>query len=82
MKTILEEKIKSIEDDAWKLKFKEHEFAIKDAVEPVVGVIEVRLTELDDCVEGDDVYFLFYVFISYLSPLFHYFGIRTYDTLV
>jgi hypothetical protein len=43
MKTILEEKIKAIEDESWKVRFNEHEFAIKDVVESVVGVIEVRL---------------------------------------
>jgi hypothetical protein len=43
MKTLLEEKIKSIEDESWKLRFNEHEFAIKDAVGRVAGVIEVRL---------------------------------------
>jgi hypothetical protein len=75
MKTILEEKIKSIEDDAWKLKFKEHEFAIKDAVEPVVGVIEVRLTELNDYVEGHDVLCFHLISLS-LVPLFWYRNLR------
>jgi hypothetical protein len=75
MKTILEEKIKSIEDDAWKLMFKERESAIKDAVEPVVGIIEVRLTELDDYVEGHDV-LCFHLVSLPLVPLFWYRNLR------
>jgi hypothetical protein len=63
MKTILEEKIKAIEDGAWRVKFKEHEFAIKGAVERVVGVIEVRLRNLMITLRE----MMLYVLVSFLS---------------
>jgi hypothetical protein len=63
MKTILEEKIKAIEDGAWRVKFKEHEFAIKGAVERVVGVIEVRLRNLMITLRA----MMLYVLVSSLS---------------
>jgi hypothetical protein len=31
---------KEIDEGEWKLKFKDHELAVKDLVEPVVGVVE------------------------------------------
>jgi hypothetical protein len=40
MKILLAEKIKEIDEGEWKLKFKDHELAVKDLVEPVVGVID------------------------------------------
>ena len=40
MKVLLDQKIKEISEGKWKLKFKDHELAVKDLVEPVVGVID------------------------------------------
>jgi hypothetical protein len=40
MKALLDQKIKEVEDGTWKIKFKDHEFVIKDLVEPVIGVVE------------------------------------------
>jgi hypothetical protein len=39
MSTLLEKKIEEIEKGEWKLRFKDHELAVKDLVEPVVGVM-------------------------------------------
>jgi hypothetical protein len=40
MKALLAKKIKEIDEGEWKLKFQDHELAVKDLVEPVVGVID------------------------------------------
>jgi len=40
MKTIITNKTKELESNQWKLKFKDHEFLVKDLVEPVVGIVE------------------------------------------
>ena len=40
MKVLLVQKIKELDEGEWKLKFKDHELAVKDLVEPVVGVID------------------------------------------
>ena len=40
MQILLAKKIKEIDEGEWKLKFKDHELAVKDLVEPVVGVID------------------------------------------
>jgi hypothetical protein len=40
MKVLLAKKIKEIEDGEWKLKFKDHELAVKGLVEAVVAVID------------------------------------------
>jgi hypothetical protein len=39
MKAILDQKIEEIEDAKWKVQFKDHEFVVKDLVEPVVAVL-------------------------------------------
>lgn len=39
MKALLAKKIKEIDEGEWKLKFKDHELAVKDLVEPVTGII-------------------------------------------
>ena len=40
MRVLLDKKIKEVEDESWKLKFNNHELAVKDLVVPVVGVIQ------------------------------------------
>src|SRR5438045_1916667 len=40
MNALLVQKIKEIDEGEWKLKFKNHELAVKDLVEPVEGVID------------------------------------------
>jgi hypothetical protein len=51
MKAVLENKIKEIEKDTWKLKFKNHELAVKDLVEPVVGIIDWAKDFVGDALE-------------------------------
>jgi hypothetical protein len=40
MKALLEERIEELKSEQWKIKFGENEFAVKDMVGPVVGVID------------------------------------------
>lgn len=40
MKLIIDQKIKEADDGTWKLRFKDHELAVKDLIQPIVGVVE------------------------------------------
>jgi N-terminal domain of NWD NACHT-NTPase len=40
MKGVLKQKMQAIDDKKWVLKFKDHELAVKDMIEPVVSIID------------------------------------------
>lgn len=40
MKVLLEKKIDELESGQWKIRFQNNQFAVKDLIEPVVGVID------------------------------------------
>jgi hypothetical protein len=43
MEELINLKAKEIEDGGWKMRFKDHQLAVKDMVEPVVGVVKCKL---------------------------------------
>ena len=52
MKVLLKRRIKEIGEGEWKLKYKDHELAVKDLVEPVVGVLDLAQNFVSTALES------------------------------
>ena len=69
MKVLLKRRIKEIEEGEWKLKYKGHELAVKDLVEPVVGVLDFAQTYVGTALESSPYGSLAWAGVCVLLPV-------------
>lgn len=70
MATFLRKKMSEVEGKAWKLKFGDKEFRVKDLAEPVVGIIKWTEKYVDGAISANPYASVAWAGISLLLPLF------------
>lgn len=69
MKVLLEERITELDEERWKLKLGENQFAVKDLVEPVVGLINWSKDYIDSAVEASAYASVAWAGVSLMLPV-------------
>jgi hypothetical protein len=69
MKILLQERIDELDEGRWKVGFQDHQFAVKDVVEPVVGFIDWAKNFIGKAAEASPYASLAWAGVSLLLPV-------------
>lgn len=69
MKVLLQERINELDEGRWKVGFRDHQFAVKDVVEPVVGLIDWAKDFIGKAAEASPYASIAWAGISLLLPV-------------